>query len=258
MTITNRYDSGAAFVEAGKAIVTKTVTTALPSIDVGRAMDTPLYDDQPERLKIYKSRSNRLFLVGLTFSLSAYFVSEGDPFTALFVLAVIIGCGWLYLVRLDNTYSPAMIERERNTMLYNLAVFNMQTNERLKLAEMGVNRMALSVQHVEAAQAAENGLALRLADWLLSLYDGGVDADGRITKTVLWSVRGGLSPSDRKEALRLVENWSLASGVWIVAQRKNGWYLNVDRLPTKEALRGCVGVCVGVHLLSDDADDAEE
>lgn len=69
----------------------------------------------------------------------------------------------------------------------------------------------------------------RLLVYLLSLYDGGLADDGRITGRVLWSARGELTERERE---RVAEMFRQAP-VWIVRQADNKyWYFNTERYAT--------------------------
>ena len=219
-------------------------------------------DRSPERLQIFRSRCNRLFLLAFVFSVAAFVAGDGDLLGGTLAFVLMGGIGWLWLVKLDNRDSPAGVESQKNKLIYNLSMANMQSAERLRMAELDndrgaieLDKMRVSAFHVQSSaietQLIGEGLTLRVYQWLVALYDAGSLADdGRITCAVLWSARGGLSPSDRKQVRSILEDFMVSSGAWVVCERRNAWFLNVERFPTKQAFEGCVGGCVGVHVLS--------
>lgn len=70
----------------------------------------------------------------------------------------------------------------------------------------------------------------RLLLALVSVYEEGRMADdGRIVVTAPWSKRGGFSPKEMQRAKAMFEQARLISGVWVVQQRDNAWYVNRKR-----------------------------
>ena len=222
-------------------------------------------DRAPERLQIFRSRARWLFLIVTLFSVGAFVAGDGDLIGGCLAFGVLGSIGWLWLIKIDDRYSPGGVEQRKNELIYALSIANMNSAERLRMAELDneasaieLEKMRVTVSHRQSSaietQLIGEGLTHRVYAWLVALYDAGSLADdGRITCAVLWSARGGLSPSDRKEVKQILEDFMVASGAWVVAERRNAWYLNIDRFPTKDDFKGCVGVCVGVHLSCDNS-----
>ena len=224
-------------------------------------------DRAPERLQIFRSRARWLFLIVTFFSVGAFVAGDGDLIGGCLAFGILGSIGWLWLIKIDDRHSPGGIEQRKNELIYALSIANMNSAERLRMAELDneasaieLDKMRLSASHRQSSaietQLIEDGLTHRVYQWLAALYDAGSLADdGRITCAVLWSARGGLSPSDRKQVRTILEDFMVQSGAWVVCERRNAWYLNVDRFPTKQAFEGCVGVCVGVHVSSNNQEE---
>ena len=243
----------------------ETVSYVPTVIDAVTALSSD--DRAPERLQIFRSRARWLFMIVTLFSVGAFVAGDGDLIGGCLAFGILGSIGWLWLIKIDDRYSPGGVEQRKNELIYALSIANMNSAERLRMAELDneasaieLDKMRVRASHLQASaietQLIEDGLQARVSQWLLSLYDGGHLADdGRITCAVLWSARGGLSPSDRKEARRILSSFMDSYGAWVVCERRNAWYVNIDRFPTKEALQGCVGGCVGVHVLTDNENE---
>ena len=241
----------------------ETVSYVPTVIDAVAALSSD--DRSPERLQIFRSRLRWLFLLVLFFSVGAFVAGDGDLIGGCLAFGVLGSVGWFWLIKIDDRHSPGGIEQRKNELIYALSIANMQSAERLRMAELDneasaieLDKMRVSAVHVQSSaietQLIGEGLTHRVYAWLVSLYDAGSLADdGRITCAVLWSARGGLSPSDRKQVRSILEDFMVGSGAWVVCERRNAWFLNVERFPTKQAFEGCVGVCVGVRLSCEDS-----
>lgn len=139
-------------------------------------------------------------------------------------------------------------EREREQIREDARVKIAEIQERLRLsaqAEMVAQVEAHSQPQITMNQVANyvapgepepfrDELRERLLAYLLSLYEGGLGDDGRITGRVLWSARGDLTERERERVIEMFRQVRHTSpNGWIVRQAENKyWYLNTQRYAT--------------------------
>lgn len=174
--------------------------------------------------------------------------------------------GYFLLGRMENTYSPEGIEITRLTYGSKVLIQKIKSDENIALARMAyqsqniqntitlgsnVHSNAIEMppdprnfpdqQLIEAKYS--DPLRTKLIQWLCSIYeDDSIAIDGRITKTVLWSARGGLSVTERQHVIDILNEVSELTGDWVVKQDRNSWYINNAKYNSPGRLAVIIGV----------------
>lgn len=173
------------YVEPGKKPEPKKEAVSyMPTvIDAVTALSSD--DRAPERLQIFRSRARWLFLIVLVFSVGAFVAGDGDLIGGCLAFGILGSISWLWLIKIDDRYSPGGVEQRKNELIYALSIASMNSAERLRMAELDneasaieLDKMRVRASHLQASaietQLIEDGLQARVSQWLLSLYDGAI------------------------------------------------------------------------------------
>lgn len=255
------------------------VSPAMPEINYPTEK---LYDPMDiirEREALIKSYSFLVKYVGLfvilvILSIGLLIDRSWSVSNGLIFLGVSSLIGYFCLGKMENVYTKEGIELTRLNQGTSVLKQKIRSEERIALARMAYQNQAMQSQldsceqyqtptiqkslslppvgsesenpSHSLSQSRQNQYNVRtkLIQWLCKIYESEnlIAGDGRILCTVLWSARGELTPSERDQVLSMFQDIEDQTGLWVVRQDRNGWYLNLDRYSTPGRLCTLIGV----------------